>query len=1139
MKNIFPSKSLLFRLLLVLGVVALNGLAAKPSVHAQAAQPPFKDIRAVYTAAVGVAHPTGFAFLPAIKGFGVWGSSPDEVQLVSDYKNPSGSRTLPVAAESPRMAAFDSRSNGLFLLNNGSAELVKIGLDQDGLPDSSGKNTIRYNARAYGLQNPQGMTFDTDSDRLFLLDANGPSIVGVDSDPTNGFDGDTASRGGRISRLVLHGFKNAQLRGLAFHPQNGHFYTAVPGEQKVYEFDRNGNAVASLDLSAYGLSDIQSLAFAPSADSTDDPALMNLFVLDGGSSQTPTQSQTGGQVLELSLQPQALPSGTTLLPSTLVRTFSTAKDVWNPSSPDPSGIDYMPQTGRLLIGDSEVDEMSNYFTGKNVFSPTLSGALVSTCSTTNLSRTGFSNEPAGLAINPNNNHVFITDDDKKSVFEIGLGPDNTYCTGDDTLTTVVLGYSDGDDVAYGNNTIFIAAGVDTEVYMFSLGNDGVLGGGDDGAITHFDTGALGFSDLESIGYNADANTLFIASTSGSDRYLGEVSLTGTLLNAYDLSFMGTATNIRSDVAYAPSSQNPNTKDIYIVSRGVDNNSNSNENDGKVWEISLSTSTTPTPTTTAVSGNPLLASFASNGSVGGVSFNDEDIVKFDGASWSLFFDGSDVGVGGSDVFAFSLLDPDSLLLSFGSAVTVDGIAATPQDVLRFDATSLGANTAGTFSLYLDGSDVGLDASADSIDALGLLPDGRLSISTTGNPTVPNLSGVNDEDLLAFTATSLGEVTAGSWSLYFDGSDVGLADSSSEDIDAADVLSNGSIYLSTLGDFSVPGVAGADEDVFVCVPTSTGSITACNYAPALYFDGTTWGQGSNDVDAFNFLSLGPTPTPGPTNTPTNTPTVTPTATATNTATATSTPGPTSTPTNTPTPGPTSTPTNTSTPGPTSTSTPTFTATPTSGGDVIFQDGFETGNLSRWTGSATNGGALSVSSGAALAGSNYGLQASINSTTAMHVTDASPNAEPHYRARFYFDPNSVSMASGDYMYILQGYTGAGTGVFRVEFKNSSGVYQVRARVFNNSGAMTSTPYVTPLSDGPHFLEIEWGAASAPGLADGFMNFWVDGVLKGSVTGVDNDSHRLESVKLGIPYSAAAGTSGTMYFDTFESRRQTYIGP
>src|SRR6185436_9925234 len=70
-------------------------------------------------------------------------------------------------------------------------------------------------------------------------------------------------------------------------------------------------------------------------------------------------------------------------------------------------------------------------------------------------------------------------------------------------------------------------------------------------------------------------------------------------------------------------------------------------------------------------------------------------------------------------------------------------------------------------------------------------------------------------------------------------------------------NGKVYLSTLDAFSVNGVAGADEDVFICEPISLGDVTACNYSSALYFDGSTWGLSANDIDAFNFLSLGPTP------------------------------------------------------------------------------------------------------------------------------------------------------------------------------------------------------------------------------------------------------------------------------------------
>jgi hypothetical protein len=334
--------------------------------------------------------------------------------------------------------------------------------------------------------------------------------------------------------------------------------------------------------------------------------------------------------------------------------------------------------------------------------------------------------------------------------------------------------------------------------------------------------------------------------------------------------------------------------------------------------------TPTFTSTPPStGNPLYLSLTSSQTIGGISAADEDILKFDGQTWSLFFDGSDVGVGSPDLFAFSLLDSDSILMSFTATVTVNGITATPQDVLRFDATSLGSTTAGTFSLYFDGSDVGMDVSAESIDSLSLLPDGRLLFSTTGDPSLPGLTTGKDEDVLAFTPTSLGSTTSGTWSIYFDGSDVGLSDSNNEDVDALDVTSNGNIYLSTLGDFAVPGLSGADEDVFVCAATSIGDVTACNYLPALYFDGSTWGLAANDVDAFNFLASGPGPSPTPSAVILTPSFVAPTVTFTPTNPATSTNTPTRTPT--PTATFTRTPTATGTTGAPLTNTPTHTSTP----------------------------------------------------------------------------------------------------------------------------------------------------------------------------------------------------------------------
>ena len=532
--------------------------------------------------------------------------------------------------------------------------------------------------------------------------------------------------------------------------------------------------------------------------------------------------------------------------------------------------------------------------------------------------------------------------------------------------------------------------------------------------------------------------------------------------------------------------------------------------------------TNTPTATPSLSNPLYLSLTGNQTIGNVASADEDILRFDGTTWSLFFDGSDVGVGSSDLSGFSIVDTDTILMSFSTTFTLNSMSVTPRDVVQFDSTSLGTNTAGTFSMYLSGIDVGLDVSAENIDSVSLLADRRVLISTTGNPAVTGVTGARDEDVLAFTPISLGNNTSGSWSIYFDGSDVGLAETSAEDIDALDVTSDGKIYLSTTGDFAVTGASGADEDVFICTATSVGSATACAYSPALYFDGNTWGLAANDVDAFSLLATGSVPT--------------------NTPTATHTPGgstitPTRTPTATQTPSPTATQTAaTLTFTPTKTMTPTATQTP-GASDLIFADGFESGNLSAWTSNTNDAGDLIVSPSAALIGSQ-GLQAVIDDNNTIYVTDDNPNAELRYRVRFYFDPNTITMASNDAHYIFKGFMGTSTEVLRLEFRQSAGAYQLRAALLNDGTTWTNTNWFT-ISDAPHFIELDWRAATAAGANNGGLTLWTDGIQQQNLTGIDNDTRRMDRVRLGALAGIDTGTRGAYYFDAFESRRQTYIGP
>ncbi|MEA3440386.1 MAG: hypothetical protein U9R58_08895, partial [Chloroflexota bacterium] len=184
----------------------------------------------------------------------------------------------------------------------------------------------------------------------------------------------------------------------------------------------------------------------------------------------------------------------------------------------------------------------------------------------------------------------------------------------------------------------------------------------------------------------------------------------------------------------------------------------------------------------------------------------------------------------------------------------------------------------------------------------------------------------------------------------------------------------------------------------------------------------------------------------------------------------------------------------------------------------------------------GDLSVTTGAALVGT-YGMQAVIDDNNAIYVTDDTPNGETEYVARFYFDPNSISMAEGDNHTIFYGYKDAISPVVRVELRYSSGNYQIRVQV-RKDFLFANTSYYT-ISDGEHYIEIDWKASTSPGANDGELTLWIDGVQKEQLTNIDNDSLFIDQARLGAVAEIDSGTRGTYYFDAFESRSDGYIGP
>ena len=242
-------------------------------------------------------------------------------------------------------------------------------------------------------------------------------------------------------------------------------------------------------------------------------------------------------------------------------------------------------------------------------------------------------------------------------------------------------------------------------------------------------------------------------------------------------------------------------------------------------------------------------FSGSGKVGDVPYNDEDILAFDATldRWSMYFDGSRVGLSGSDVNAFHIQQDGSILLSFDANTNIAGLGLIrDSDILKFTPTAHGALTDGSFEWFFDGSDVGLSPTSGDVDAISFTTDNRLVISAPGTLNVAS-QATSGADLLVLDNGVFGENTSGNWSLYFDGSDVDLTTNNlwGASVDQA----TGELRLTTQNGFSVSGINGGGDDVFSCFGT-TGEQTSCTFD--LWLDGSDQGVASGQ--SFDGVQVG---------------------------------------------------------------------------------------------------------------------------------------------------------------------------------------------------------------------------------------------------------------------------------------------
>ncbi len=248
--------------------------------------------------------------------------------------------------------------------------------------------------------------------------------------------------------------------------------------------------------------------------------------------------------------------------------YTAGDPTLRPGCGDPSGIAYVPGLDVLYIVDSEHDE-SPYFSPNNLFVTTRDGTFLAS-----FSMASFTREPTGIAYNPFNGYLYISDDDARRIFVVD--PNNpTVALG--SIDVRPMGYTDAEDPEIDPVTghIYFLNGLTRKLVELSA----------TGTFVGEKTFDSVIADPEAMAYDPSHDVFYIAG--GATRgVIYQVDRDGHVLDSFDLlnsSLNNGAKPKIKGLELAPSSD-PNDGDrmsLYAVDYGADQ-----KMDGRWFEIDL-------------------------------------------------------------------------------------------------------------------------------------------------------------------------------------------------------------------------------------------------------------------------------------------------------------------------------------------------------------------------------------------------------------------------------------------------------------------------------------------------------------------------------------------------------------------------
>lgn len=194
---------------------------------------------------------------------------------------------------------------------------------------------------------------------------------------------------------------------------------------------------------------------------------------------------------------------------------------------------------------------------------------------------------------------------------------------------------------------------------------------------------------------------------------------------------------------------------------------------------------------------------------------------------------------------------------------------------------------------------------------------------------------------------------------------------------------------------------------------------------------------------------------------------------------------------------------------------------------------------TSTATFGSSLAVNPTAALGGSSFGLEVTVDNGGDAYVQSDHPDQETTYTMRFRIRvPNDFSIPMGQYIRILRTNDTLGQNLILFLGRDAANQYRMAAWANDDGGTWRNCgPGIFldfPGAPVDREIELTYSSSTAPGANNGTVTLTKIGTAQVSTrSNLDTDTRVINRTRVGVFDAAAIGATGTYHFDTFSSFR------